>query len=92
MSDCRGLMRRKLLEEIYDSLSPEDKRTFVHLTLQDMKYSDIMQALQSQRQDIAEIRKDTASHTWLRDFSSNVAGNAAWDGAVWLFSRLLRRL
>ena len=92
MSDYRGLMRRMLLEEMYDKMSPEDRRTFVQMTLQDRSREEILQALQSQSRDIAEIRRDVASHTWLRDFSSNVAGNAAWDALLWIGSRLLRRL
>ena len=36
-------------------------------------------------------RKVSRSH-WLSDFSSNIAGNAIWDGAVWLLSRLIKKL
>ena len=32
----RELMRRKLLEDMYDRMSEEEKRTFVQLTLQDI--------------------------------------------------------
>lgn len=32
------------------------------------------------------------SHRWLSDLSSNLAGNALWDGAVWIVSRLIRKL
>lgn len=94
MNALRGLMRKKLLEEIYNSLSEEDKRTFVQLTLQDRNYHDIMQALQSQRQDISEISRkvDANHHSWLSDFGDNLAGNAVFDGAVWLVSRLIKRL
>ena len=43
------LMRRKLLEEVYEGLSPEDKRLFVQLTMQDKSWSEIAQALQQQQ-------------------------------------------
>ena len=33
MSGYRELMRRKLLEDIYNKMSPEEKRTFIQLTL-----------------------------------------------------------
>ena len=92
MSACRELMRRKLLEEIYDGLSPEDRRTFIRLTMEDKDWGEISQALQKQGREIDEIHAKVSRQTWLSDFSSNLAGNAVWDGLVWLGSRLLRKL
>ena len=83
MSGYRELMRRKLLEDIYNKMSPEEKRTFIQLTLEDKNHDEIMQAL-------GEIKKNR--QTWISDFSSNIAGNAVWDGILWIGSRLLRRL
>lgn len=92
MNAYRELFRKKLLEETYDDLSPEDKRTFVQLTMQDKRWSDIMQAIQSQRQEIAEIHQKVSRQTWLSDFSSNIAGNAVFDGLVWVVSRLMKKI
>jgi hypothetical protein len=41
---------------------------------------------------LQDIDRKVSSRHWLADFSSNIAGNAVWDGAVWLVSRLLRKL
>jgi len=49
----------------------------------------MLQALQEQNEKLEDIRR---RQSWWRDFSSNVAGNAVWDGAVFLLSRLLRKL
>lgn len=87
MNSYRALMRMKLLEDIYNKLSEEDKRTFVQLTMQDKGYSDIMQALQHQRTELADIKK---GQSWWLDLSSNVVGNAAWDGLVWLGTKLFK--
>ena len=92
MNACRELMRRRLLEDIYDSLSEEDRRTFVRMTLQDKGWNEILQALQRQESRIADIDEKVSRQTWLSDFSSNIAGNALWDGLVWLGSRLIRKL
>lgn len=92
MNASRALLRRKLLEEIYDGLTLEDKRIFVQMTLQDKNYTDILQALQRQEQQLIDVDKKVSRQTWFSDFSSNIAGNAVWDGAIWLFSKLLRRL
>lgn len=92
MNPYRELMRRKLLEEMYDKMSPEEKQTFVQLTMKDADHQEIMQALNRQQATIDDVQERVNSHGWLSDFSSNVAGNAVWDGAVWLVSRLLRKL
>jgi len=40
-------------------------------------------------QELQEIKR---KQSWWLDFSSNVAGNAVFDGAVWLISKLIKRL
>lgn len=92
MNGYRAMMRRKLLEEIYDSLSPDDKRTFVQMTIQDKGYDDILRALQKQKGELDDINCKVSKQTWLSDFSSNIAGNALWDSLVWLGSKLIRKL
>lgn len=92
MNAYRELIRKKLLEEVYDGLSPEDKRTFVQLTLQDKGWNDVLQSLDRQEHQIGDIHKKVAKQTWLSDFSSNLAGNAVWDGLIWIGSRLFRKL
>jgi hypothetical protein len=92
MNAYRQMMRRRLLEQMYDRLSPEEKQTFLHLSMQDTPADRILQALQSQRLEIGEIHRKVARQSWLSDFSSNIAGNAVWDGLTWLGRTLLRRL
>lgn len=87
--DYRGYMRRRLLEQLYDKMTPEEKRTFVQLTLEDKDHAEILQALQSQQQTLEQIKQ---GQSWWLDFSSNIAGNAVFDGAVWLISKLFKRL
>ena len=83
----RELLKRKLLENVYMKMSDEEKRAFVQLTMQNRNHQEIMQALQSIRKEV-----DTNHHSWLSDFGANIAGNAVFDGAVWLLSRLIKRL
>ena len=92
MNAYRELVRRKVFEEIYDKLSPDDKRTFLRLTMEDKDWSEIAQALHRQGREIDEIHSKVSRQTWLSDFSSNLAGNAIWDGLVWIGSRLFKRL
>lgn len=88
MSIARDLMRKKILEEIYDKMDDSDKKLFVQLTMEDKRHDEIIQALARQDKKLEEIRK---SQSWWLDFSSNIAGNAVFDGAVWLVSKLIRK-
>ena len=82
------LMRRKMLEDIYDRMTDDEKRLFVQLSMQDKSHTEIMQALQQQQAQLADLRN--RQQTFGQDFASNILGNAAWDGTLWLFRRLLR--
>ena len=82
------LMRRKMLEGIYDRMTDDEKRLFVQLSMQDKSHTEIMQALQQQQAQLADLRN--RQQTFGQDFASNILGNAAWDGTLWLFRRLLR--
>ena len=85
----RELMRRKLLEDMYDRMSEEEKRTFVQLTLQDKDHWEIMEALQHQKRQLEAIGK---KQNWKVDFLSDVSANFLTDGLIWLGSRLFRKL
>lgn len=77
----RALMRRKLLEQIYDKMSEEEKRLFVRMSMEDKNHTEIMKELES-------IKRGQSF--WI-DLGSNVAGNAIFDGIAYLFSRLIKR-
>lgn len=83
-----ALMRRRLLEEIYDRMTDEERKLFVQMAMQDRSSGEILQALQRQSAQLDDLRQ--RQQTFGEDFASNIAGNAAWDGAVWLIRRLAR--
>lgn len=84
-----ALMRRKILEDIYDRMTDEEKRIFVIQSMQGKSSTDdIMQALQQQSTQLADLRQ--RQQTFSEDFLSNIIGNATWDGAVWLIRRMAR--
>ena len=49
----------------------------------------ILMELQRQQEQLRLLRR---GQSWWLDLSSNVAGNAIFDGAVWLVRRLVKRL
>lgn len=88
MRGYRELMRRKLLEQIYDKMSEDEKRIFVQLTMQDKDHQEIMQALQRQQNQLKSIEK---KQNWKVDFLSDVSANFLTDGLIWLGSRLFKK-
>jgi len=87
--DYQGLMRRKLLEDIYDKMSDEEKRTFIQMTIQNKSREEILSALQKQSEDLQVIKRN---QNWLVDFGSDVTANLFTDGLIWLGSKLFRKL
>ena len=85
---AEALMRRKLLERIYDRMTEDEKRLFIQMTMENRSHTEIMQALQQQSSQIQDLRKH--QQTFAEDFASNIAGNAAWDGLLWLTRKLFR--
>lgn len=84
---AEALMRRKILEDIYDRMSDEEKRLFIQMTMEQKSHSEIMSALQQQQEQLRILGK--RQQTFAEDFASNIAGNAVWDGLLWLARKLL---
>lgn len=82
------LRKLQLLSGILEKMSPEEKQAFV--TFQQGNNNDVMQALNRQSVQLADIQKRVGQHTWVSDFGANVAGNAVYGAAMWLLSRIIR--
>lgn len=89
MRGYREFMRRQLLERIYDKMTEEEKRTFVQLTMQNKSHTEIMEALNRQREQIDRIEK---KQNWLTDFGSDIAANFFTDGLIWLGRTIFKKL
>lgn len=89
-SAIEALMRRQLLEKIYDRMTDEEKRTFVLLTMQNRSTQEIMQAIQQQHAQINRMADKIEKQNWYTDFGSDVAANLFTDGLIWLARRLFR--
>ena len=86
---AEALMRRKLMEDMYDRMTDDEKKLFVQMTMQQRSTDDILKALQQQSLQIQDLRR--RQQTFGQDFLSNILGNATFDGAVWLLGRLFRK-
>lgn len=85
-----AMMRKKLLEDIYDRMTDEEKRLFVQMTLQQRSTDDILRALDGQSSQLRDLRR--RQQTFGQDFASNILGNAVWAGTEWVIARLARLL
>lgn len=83
---AEALMRRKLLESIYGRMTDEEKKLFIQMTMQQRSTDEILKALGEQSQKLDRLQK--TQQTFTQDFVSNIAGNAAFEGGMWLLRRL----
>ena len=102
-SAADALMRRKLLEEMYDRMTDEERRLFVMMTMRERSAGEIlealaerrhleqMQALREQRDQMERMERRLERQNWYTDFGSDVAVNLLTDGLVWLAHRLFSR-
>ena len=88
-SAAEALMRRKMLESIYERLTDEDKKLFVQLSMQNKNHEEIMQALSQQKADLEAIKR---KQNWAVDFGSDVAANLFTDSLIWIGSKLFKKL
>ena len=82
------LSRVALLKSLYDKMSDEDKRLFVSMHLNGKSNNEIVEALNKQSNQLTDIREHQQS--WLGNFGANIAGNAAYDAALWLLGRIIK--
>ena len=85
---AEALMRRKLLDNIYDRMSDEEKKLFVMMTMQQKSTDKILSALRQQSGQLQELHR--RQQTFGQDFASNLLGNAVWWGAEKLLARISR--
>ena len=92
MNGYREVARRQLLEQLYDKMTDEEKKTFVMLTMQNKNRDEILDALHSQGAKIDDVSRRIGKYPFMSDLIANVSGSAIWDSIVWLGSRILRKL
>lgn len=86
-----ALMRRKLLEQMYDRMTDEDKRTFALMTMQDKSADDILQAIRQNRQHLEHLVEHADRDRWYTAFGSDVAANVLTTSAFWLLGKLFNK-
>ena len=67
-----ALMRRKLLEQMYDRMTDEEKRLFAMLTMQNKSNDDILRAIQQNQQHLQHLVEKADRDRWYTAFGSDV--------------------
>ena len=76
-------LRKKIITDILSKMSEDDRRTY----LLERNHAEVMDALDAINRNVDKNR-----HSWWQDFGANIAGNAVFDGVVWLGSRLIKKI
>ena len=87
----KAIARRHLLERIYNKMSPEEKRLFVLLTMQNKSAEEIMQAIQKNQQHLQRLVNHANKDRWYVSFGSDVAANVLTTSAFWLLGKLFNK-
>ena len=82
----RELLRRKMISDILDRMSEEEKESLYALVLRGEGQSEIMEMLRKQHEQLQEIKK---GQSWWLDLSANVAGNGIYDIVLWLGRKII---
>ena len=64
---AEALMRQKLLEEMYDRMTDDEKRLFIQLTLQQRSTDEIKKVLQEQSAQLQDLRRRQQSFSQGRE-------------------------
>ena len=86
-----ALMRRKLLEQMYDRMTDDEKRLFVMMTMQDKSNDEILRAIQQNRQHLEHLVEHADRDRWYVAFGSDVAANVLTTSAFWLLGKLFAK-
>ena len=86
-----ALMRRKLLEQMYDRMTDEEKRLFAMMTMQNKSNDDILRAIQQNQQHLQQLVEHADRDRWYTAFGSDVAANVLTTSAFWLLGKLFKR-
>ena len=84
-------MRRKLLEQMYDRMTDEEKRIFAMMTMQNKSNGEILQAIRQNQQHLEHLVEHADRDQWYVAFGSDVAANVLTTSAFWLLGKLFAK-
>ena len=89
MTDYRAFLRRRILEDIYDRMSDDEKRLFVQMTMQNKSAEEILARLDGIDKRIVNLNGGKA---FVKDFAANVLGNYFADASIYLGAKIIKAI
>lgn len=86
-----ALVRRKMLEDIYNKMTDEEKRLFAMLSMQNKGNDEILRAIQQNQQHLQHLVQHADRDQWYKAFGSDVAANVLTQTTFWLLGRLFTK-
>lgn len=86
-----ALVRQKMLEDIYNKMTDDEKRLFTMLFLQNKSSDEILQAIQRNQQHLEHLVEHANRDQWYKAFGSDVAANVLTTSAFWLLNKLFAK-
>ena len=86
-----ALMRRKLLEQVYDRMTDDEKSIFAMMTMQNKSNGEILRAIQQNQQHLERPVEHANSDKWYVAFGSDVAANVLTTSAFWLLGKFFAK-
>lgn len=90
MSSTRDILRSKLLNEVYDKMSEEDKKMYALMLMENRQHSEIMDAIEAQNVHLRQMGEHLSKNTWKTNFITDLGANALWDGVLFLGRKLFK--
>ena len=86
-----ALMRRKMLDGIYDKMTEEEKRLFAMLSMQNRSSDEILRAIQQNQQHLERLVEHVDQDQWYKSFGADVAANVLTQSAFWILNKLFAK-
>lgn len=81
------LARQKVLNDLFEKMSDDEKKLFILYSLQKRSTEDIMQRL-----DDIQSQVERNKYSFTTDLLANVSGNFVADSLIWLGAQLFKRI
>lgn len=88
MNAYQRYLKMKALSEFWEGLSDSDKQMLANsCKISKDENENIIQKL-----DVIEKKVDKNKYSFATDLGANIAGNAVYEGAVWIIKHLFSRI
>jgi len=86
-----AIMRRRVLEDIYARMTPEERMFFAGTAERRQDKEEILQAVGRNREHLEKLAAHAEKDRWYTAFGSDVAANVLTTAGFWLLQKAFRK-